>query len=70
MKTRSFDAKDASRIRTLLAEKIRAKPDDKKSIRQQIRSIGFRISSYRLSGPEFSPADFDRLVKSGEITIG
>ena len=65
----SFSTDQASRIRALLNEKIRASSEDQKRIRDEIRAIGFYISDFRSSSKGFGPEDFDALVRSGQIAI-
>lgn len=66
---KTFTKAEVETIRDLLRRKSRAGRTEQKSIRSQIRRIGFKISDYDTSGRGFTVKDFDLLVKRGYITI-
>jgi hypothetical protein len=70
MKRRSrFTESDAAEIRQLLNLKCRAERPNQKRLRDGLRDLGFYISDWHRSASGFTPADFDELVRSGDITI-
>lgn len=65
-----FTAREANQIRGLLAQNASAAREETKTIREEVRKIGFHISLHKLpSRSRFSPDDFDRLIQSGAITV-
>ena len=64
-----FTRSSADRIRVLLGEKCRSDSNRKKSIRNDIRALGFYISYFRTTKEEFTRSDFDRLVETDTIRI-
>jgi len=61
-----FSAAQAERIRQLLRRRVGLPRDEQKRVRNQLRGIGFCISDW---GNRITPADFDRLVSQGRITV-
>ena len=64
-----FSKHEADRIRDLLRQKVNATRNEQKSIRANIRNIGFYITDFDYSFSGFTEYDFDDLVRSGDITI-
>ena len=65
----TFTSAELTKIRKLLAEKQRAGRGRQKSLRQQIRNLGFYISDFAANSNGFGPKDLDRLVKTGRIRV-
>jgi len=65
----TFTSAELAKIRSLLAEKQRAGRSRQKSLRQQIRDLGFYISDFAANRNGFGPNDLDRLVKTGRIRV-
>ncbi len=66
---KSFTAEEVNQIKSLLRKKIRADATQQKSIRSQIRKLGFYISDHALEYSTFRTADFDELISRGAIKI-
>ncbi len=65
-----FTKEEYEVIVRLLKSKVRSDKSGKKSIRAKIRRIGFYISDFQNSDDdEFDVNDFQRLIKSGRITV-
>ncbi len=64
--SRFFEAK---RIEELIALKVEAKTNEQKSIRNEIRHIGFYYSDFSSKKDGYTLADFENLIISGQITI-
>lgn len=66
---RKFTQKEAEQIRILIREKNRVTPGQQKTIRYKIRKLGFYYSDFSSSKEGYTIADFDALIKSGQIEI-
>lgn len=65
-----FTKEEYEAIVRLLKSKVRSDKSGKKSIRAKIRKIGLYSSDFKNNdGDEFDVNDFQRLIKSGRITI-
>ena len=69
MGKKEFTYQEANRIKELLYQKTNAIRDEQKSLRSNIRNIGFYITDFDYSFAGFTEYDFDDLVRKGEITI-
>lgn len=64
-----FSTDDIAQIKRLLRDKIRSDSTTQKSIRSQIRKIGFYIEDFALDWSGFRAVDFQRLVDNGDIEV-
>ena len=67
----NFTVNEANQIRNLISQKIKAPEKEQKTIRDQIRCIGFYYTDFRnerISGG-YTVDDFNDLIESGEIVI-
>ncbi len=64
-----FSVLEADQIRVLLRTKTRAGSTQQKTIRSQLRKLGFFISDFALEWSAFKKSDFDQLVEEGTIKI-
>jgi len=64
-----FTLNEASEIKRLLREKIRAEPAIQKTLRARLRKADFYITDFQADQSGFTEADFDYLVRAGTITI-
>lgn len=65
----TFTSLQVQTIKKLIAEKVIATPDKQKSIRCKIRKIGFHYSDFSSKKEGYTVADFEALIKSGQIKI-
>ncbi|MGC4038391.1 MAG: hypothetical protein QM764_20675 [Chitinophagaceae bacterium] len=66
---KTFTNFEIRQIKKLIAEKILASPEKQKSIRQNIRNIGFHYSDFSHKRSGYTVADFEALVLLGLIKI-
>lgn len=57
-----FAPDEIDRIRTIVIELRKSERSRQKTLRAELRGMGFRISDYRQSGAPFTVVDFDELV--------
>jgi len=65
----TFTSLQIQTIKKLIAEKVVATPDKQKGIRGKIRSIGFHYSDFSSKKDGYTVADFEALIRSGQIKI-
>ena len=65
----SFTSLQIQTIKKLIAEKVVATPDKQKGIRGKIRNIGFHYSDFSSKKDGYTVADFEALIRSGQIKI-
>lgn len=65
----TFTSSQIDAIRKLIAEKVVAPPDKQKGIRAKIRKIGFHYSDFNSRKDGYTIADFDALIRSGQVKI-
>jgi len=65
----TFTKEEIDQIRNLLRQKVRADKNTQKSIRANIRNIGFNISDFDTSYSGFTEIDFQALIRNGIIKI-
>ena len=65
----TFTSLQVQRIKKLIAEKVVATPDKQKGIRGKIRNIGFHYSDFSSKKEGYTVADFEALIRSGQIKI-
>lgn len=66
---RKFTNEEAAKIKALLKEKVSSSRDKQKTLRGQMRKIGFYISDYSASLDGFDLKSFEKLISSGIIEI-
>lgn len=66
---RNFSKSEELKIRKLISDKVNAKRDEQKQLRQQMRDMGFFISDFTKSTKGFTLKDFEYLKRSGQINI-
>jgi len=64
-----FTSLQVETIKKLIAEKVVATPDKQKGIRGKIRNIGFHYSDFSSKKDGYTVADFETLIRSGQIKI-
>jgi hypothetical protein len=65
----TFTSLQVQTIKKLIAEKVVATPDKQKGIRGKIRNIGFHYSDFSSKKDGYTVADFEALIRSGQIKI-
>lgn len=65
----AFTSHDADEIRALLGAKTGSDREAQKKCRRRLRDLGFFISDFARGADGFTAADFDELVRSGNVTI-
>lgn len=65
----TFTSLQIQTIKKLIAEKVVSPPDKQKGIRGKIRSIGFHYSDFSSKKDGYTVADFEALIRSGQIKI-
>lgn len=65
----TFTSLQIQTIKKLIAEKIAATPDKQKRIRAEIRNIGFYYLDFSSKKDGYTVADFEALIRSGQIKI-
>lgn len=65
----TFTTLQIQTIKKLIAEKVVATPDKQKGIRGKIRNIGFHYSDFSSKKDGYTVADFEALIRSGQIKI-
>jgi hypothetical protein len=65
----SFSRSEIAKIKALLDEVRRSDRDRQKSLRNQLRRLGFYITDYAGDQAGFTASDVDRLVAKGTITV-
>jgi hypothetical protein len=65
----TFTSLQIQAIKKLIAEKVLATPDKQKGIRGKIRNIGFHYSDFSSKKDGYTVADFEALIRSGQIKI-
>lgn len=65
----TFTSLQIQTIKKLIAEKVVATPDKQKGIRGKIRNIGFNYSDFSSKKDGYTVADFEALIRSGQIKI-
>lgn len=65
----TFTSLEVQTIKKLIAEKVVATPDKQKGIRGKIRNIGFHYSDFSSKKDGYTVADFEALIRSGQIKI-
>ena len=65
----TFTTSQVETIKKLIAEKVLATPDKQKGIRGKIRNIGFHYSDFSSKKDGYTVADFEALIRSGQIKI-
>lgn len=66
---KKFTAIEVEQIRRLLREKARADSTRQKSIRSQIRKLGFHIEDFALDWAGFKASDLNELIRNGTIVV-
>jgi hypothetical protein len=64
---RHFSTEQATRICSLLDERLRLDPPFPKGVRDKLRDLGFYISDW--DAPGLTSTDFRRLVANGSIEL-
>lgn len=64
-----FTISEMLTIKKLIAEKVIATPDKQRGIRRKIRNIGFHYSDFSSSKDGYTVADFEELIRTGQIKI-
>ncbi len=64
-----FSISEARSIRALLVQLARTPSEEKKGVRDQLRSLGFYITDFTNSKAGFRAEDFDSLVSSGQVSV-
>lgn len=64
-----FTETELDQIKSLLKQVRRSDRDRQKSLRNQLRRMGFYISDYATDQAGFTASDVDRLVARGTITV-
>lgn len=65
----TFTSLQVQTIKKLIAEKVLATSDKQKGIRGKIRRIGFYYSDFSSKKDGYTVADFETLIRSGQIKI-
>jgi len=65
----TFTLLEIQTIKKLISEKVVATPDKQKGIRGKIRNIGFHFSDFSSKKDGYTVADFEALIRSGQIKI-
>lgn len=65
----TFTSLQVQTIKKLIAEKVVATPDKQKGIRAKIRNIGFHYSDFSSKKCGYTVANFEALIRSGQIKI-
>jgi hypothetical protein len=65
----TFTSLQVQTIKKLIAEKVVATADKQKGIRGKIRNIGFHYSDFSSKKDGYTVADFEALIRSGQIKI-
>lgn|SRR5690554_6051657 len=65
----TFTSSQILTIKKLIAEKVISTPDKQKGIRGKIRKIGFHYSDFSSKKDGYTVADFEELIRSGQIKI-
>lgn len=65
----AFMPQEIQELKRLIAKKVRAKPNKQKTIRNQIRKIGFYYSDFSSDKHGYTTADLDSLIASGQIRV-
>jgi|SRR6185312_3102790 len=65
----TFTSLQVQTIKKLISEKVAATPDKQKGIRGKIRNIGFHYSDFSSKKDGYTVADFEALIRSGQIKI-
>ena len=65
----TFTTTQVEAIKKLIAEKGKATPDKQKGIRGKIRNLGFHFSDFSSKKDGFTVADFENLIRSGQIKV-
>ncbi len=65
----TFTSLQVQTIKKLIAQKVVATPDKQKGIRGKIRNIGFHYSDFSSKKDGYTVADFEALIRSGQIKI-
>lgn len=65
----TFTGLQIQTMKKLIAEKVVATPDKQKGIRGKIRTIGFHYSDFSSKKGGYTVADFEALIRSGQIKI-
>lgn len=66
---KTFTSLQIQTIKKLIAEKVVATPDKQKVIRGKIRNIGFHYSDFSSKKEGYTVANFEALIRSGQIKI-
>lgn len=65
----SFTTSQIDEIKKLIADKVRATADKQKGIRAKIRKLGFHYSDFSSKKDGYTVADFEALIRSGQIKV-
>ncbi len=65
----TFTRKEIQEIKRLIAEKLCAKPDKQKAIRDKIRKIGFYYSDFGTRKDGYTVEDLETLIRSGRVKV-
>ena len=65
----TFTTSQIDDIKKLIADKVKATPDKQKGIRGKIRNLGFHYSDFSSKKDGYTVADFENLIRSGQIKV-
>lgn len=65
----TFTTSQIDQIKKLIEDKVRATPDKQKGIRGKIRELGFHYSDFSSKKDGYTVADFEALIRSGQIKV-
>jgi hypothetical protein len=65
----TFTTSQIDEIKRLIADKVEATPYKQKGIRAKIRKLGFHYSDFSSKKDGYTVADFEALIRSGQIKV-
>lgn len=65
----TFSTFEVQQIKELIEQKVKALSNQQKTIRQEIRNIGFYYSDFSPAKDGYTVSDFENLLSSGQITV-
>lgn len=65
----TFTTSQIDAIKKLITDKVNATPDKQKGIRGKIRNLGFHYSDFSSKKDGYTVADFENLIRSGQIKV-
>lgn len=65
----TFTTAQIDAIKKLIADKVKATPEKQKGIRGKIRNLGFHYSDFSSKKDGYTVADFENLIRSGQIKV-